>query len=279
MWNILASIAGFLTHQACAHGGALNYTVGDTWYPGSISSIIVSIYPVHQSLNLNTILTSLSHDPFGDQILQDAAPWMVQRKCITNNPIFETTNTSLSCNTPGTPARSYIPIRAGENITAAYGYWVHTVGPMIVWMTYCSNPTNDCETFDSSTADWFKIGEKGLLDGDIQTGEWFQGQFSRWDSSPSLWSETVPGALRKGRNFVRHEIISLHSANKPQFYPECAHLDVSGDGEGFPTEEYLVRIPGVWSMDRESARDWVWVQDIADDYKIPGPSVWTGEIS
>ena len=186
--------------------------------------------------------------------MQDSAQWMVQRKWVTNNPIFEVSNHSLSCNTPGTPARAYIPITAGQNITAVYAYWVHTVGPMIAWLAYCANDANDandCRTFDASTASWFKIGQKGLLDGTIETGNWFQKTFSRWDGSPSLWSETVPGNLRPGRYLVRHEIISLHSANKPQFYPECAHLEVSGSGHGVPGKEYLVKIPGVWSMERK----------------------------
>jgi hypothetical protein len=160
-----------------------------------------------------TQLTLKRYDPYGDQAMQDAAAWMPQRKWVSNNPIFETTNTSLSCNTPGTPARAYIPIRAGENITAVYSYWVHTVGPMIAWMAYCDNADNDCTTFSSETADWFKIGEKGLLEGSIETGEWFQKAFSMWDGSPSLWSETVPVGLKAGRYLVRHEIISLHSAN------------------------------------------------------------------
>jgi hypothetical protein len=183
--------------------------------------------------------------------MQDFAPWMVQRKWISNNPIFETTNMSLSCNAPGTPARAYIPITAGQNITAVYAYWVHTVGPMIVWMAYCNNDDNDCHTFNSSTADWFKIGQKGLLEGTIEEGTWFQKAFSLWDGNPSLWSEKIPETLRPGKYLIRHEIISLHSANKAQFYPECAHLNVKGNGEGVPTKEYLVKIPGVWNMDRK----------------------------
>jgi hypothetical protein len=194
------------------------------------------------------------YDPYGDEAMQDAADWMPQRKWTSNNPIFETSNISLSCNTPGTPARAYIPITAGQNITAVYAYWVHTVGPMIAWLAYCANTANDCGTFDSSTADWFKIGQKGLLDGTIETGTWFQKAFSRWDGSPSLWSETIPVNLKPGKYLVRHEIISLHSANKPQFYPECAHLEVRGSGSEVPGKEYLVRIPGVWSMDREFLR-------------------------
>jgi hypothetical protein len=183
--------------------------------------------------------------------MQDSASWMPQRKWISNNPIFETSNISLSCNTPGTPARAYIPIAAGQNITAVYAYWVHTVGPMIAWLAYCANDVNDCRTFDSASADWFKIGQKGLLEGTIEEGTWFQKAFSMWDGSPSLWSETIPEKLRPGKYLVRHEIISLHSANKPQFYPECAHLDVSGSGDEVPGKEYLVKIPGVWSMDRK----------------------------
>lgn len=183
--------------------------------------------------------------------MQDSAPWIAQRKWITNDPIFEVSNHSLSCNTPGTPARAYIPITAGQNITAVYAYWVHTVGPMIAWLAYCANDANDCRTFDSATASWFKIGQKGLQDGTIEMGNWFQKTFSRWDGGPSLWSERVPGNLRPGRYLVRHEIISLHSANKPQFYAECAHLEVSGRGEGVPGEEYLVRIPGMWRVDRK----------------------------
>ncbi|KAF1831295.1 glycoside hydrolase family 61 protein-like protein [Decorospora gaudefroyi] len=253
MWTTLASIAaGLLAHQASAHGGAVNYTVGETWYPG--------------------------YDPYGDLAMEDAAPWMPQRKWITNDPIFETTNHSLSCNAPGDPARVYIPISAGQNITAVYMSWVHTVGPMIAWMAYCDNETNDCETFESETGDWFKIGQKGLLDGSIETGEWFQKSFSRWDGSPSLWSEMVPRGLRAGRYLVRHEIISLHSANKPQFYPECAHLEVSSDGDEYPTQEYMVKIPGVWNMDQPEINIDIYSPDVSDltVYNIPGPPVWTG---
>jgi hypothetical protein len=119
-------------------------------------------------------------------------------------------------------------------------------------MAYCSNEANDCSTFDSSTARWFKIGQRGLLSGTIETGEWFQGVFSRWDGEFSVWEERVPKGLGPGKYLVRHEIVSLHSAGRPQFYAECAHLDVESEGSAYPGEEYLVDIPGVWSMDRKS---------------------------
>jgi hypothetical protein len=119
---------------------------------------------------------------------------------------------------------------------------------MIAWLTDCKG---DCRTFDTTNADWFKIGEEGLLSGTIQEGEWFQRAFGTWDGSPSLWSENIPKSLKPGNYLVRHEIIALHSENKPQFYPECAHLEVRGNGTGFPGKEFMAKIPGVWNMSRK----------------------------
>ncbi|KNG48816.1 glycoside hydrolase family 61 protein-like protein [Stemphylium lycopersici] len=179
-FTILASLAPLLPLTS-AHGGALNYTVGETWYPG--------------------------YNPYSDDPTQDNAPNIVQRKWASNDPIFSPTDPSLSCNNPGTPAMASIPLLAGQNITAAYGPWLHTVGPMVAWMAYCSNTANDCGTFPLGNALWFKIGERGLLSGSIQTGVWFQGTFSRWDGEPSLWEEHVPSTLRAGRYLIRHEIV------------------------------------------------------------------------
>ncbi|KAH8728407.1 glycoside hydrolase, partial [Phaeosphaeriaceae sp. PMI808] len=222
MFQVLASLILSLSPLVSSHGGALNYTVGETWYPG--------------------------YDPDGNQTTQESAPWMIQRSWTSNNPILSPSSPYLPCNTPGTPAPSSIPIPAGQNLTAAYGPWLHTVGPMILWLSRC--PAS-CTTHDAASARWFKIAQRGLLSGTIETGTWFQGAFSRWDGAPSLWTERIPAALRAGEYLARHEIVSLHSAGKPQFYAECAHLEVSGEGKGFPGEEYMVGIPGVWSMERE----------------------------
>ena len=80
---------------------------------------------------------------------------------------------------------------------------------------------------------------------------WGQREFQNWDGSPDLWTETIPRDLKQGEYLIRHEIIALHIANRPQFYPECAHLSVMGEGSKMPGEEYLVKIPGVYTMDRE----------------------------
>jgi hypothetical protein len=118
---------------------------------------------------------------------------------------------------------------------------------MVLWMADCGS---DCRTFNASEGQWFKIAQRGLISGTIQEGMWGQRLFQNWDGTPDLWTETIPAALKPGNYLIRHEIIALHIANKPQFYPECAHLTVTGNGTETPGEEYLAKIPGVYSMDR-----------------------------
>ena len=50
---------------------------------------------------------------------------------------------------------------------------------------------------------------------------------------------------------IRHEIISIHVAFKPQWYPECAHLNVAGEGNALPTEDWFYKFPGAYSEDGE----------------------------
>lgn len=187
------------------------------------------------------------YDPAIPSSDQDGQPWLVQRKWITIDPIFETTNTSLACNFPGDPAVSSIPINAGDNITAVYYFWLHTVGPMVLWMADCGV---SCQKFNPSEAKWFKIAERGLLTGTVREGMWGQRDFQHWDGTPDLWTESIPRGLKAGNYLIRHEIIALHIAHRPQFYPQCAHLVVGGKGKEVPGKEFLTSIPGVWDMSR-----------------------------
>lgn len=150
----------------------------------------------------------------------------------------------------GTPALSHIPLLPSTLLTALYTPWLHTVGPMTVFMAAC--PLSNCTSIASpSSLSWFKIAERGLLSGTIETGTWFQGQFTTaWDGSLAAWSERIPSGLRPGGYLVRHEIVSLHVAGRPQFYMQCLQVEVGGVGVGEPEERYLTRIPGVWSMQR-----------------------------
>ena len=53
------------------------------------------------------------------------------------------------------------------------------------------------------------------------------------------------------------KVLTCRTCLEPQFYPECAHLEVSNDDKGvIPSKEYMAKIPGVWSMDRTYTDDW-----------------------
>lgn len=59
---------------------------------------------------------------------------------------------------------------------------------------------------------------------------------------------TIPANLAPGNYLIRHEIFAFHTANEPQWYPECAQLVVTGAGTQTPSTAYKVAIPGVYKM-------------------------------
>ena len=171
---------------------------------------------------------------------------MVQRVWASIDPIFSTDDPFIACNDPGTPPHSYIPIAAGDNITAVYWYWLHPVGPMTAWLAPCGD---NCSAVDVNEVEWFKIWEAGLLEGNVVEGIWWQKRFQNWDGRPDLWPVTIPASIKPGLYMIRHEILSIHIENKPQFYPECAHLNITGTGSSLPPKEYLKKFPGAYDKD------------------------------
>lgn len=188
----------------------------------------------------------------------------------------------LACNRGNPLAKSHptqhAPIEAGTNITAYYvpppcpqGFhqptanlypefedpldpmqcmgpeysWVHATGPLLAYMANCNGP---CDQFDPEGKKvWFKIYESGLKEGGkIDVGSslgWDQFQFAN-----KGWSIRIPKNLKPGNYLIRHEIIMIELM-PPQFYPECAQLTVTGDGDKLPGEDYLVSFPGAYSLD------------------------------
>lgn len=125
---------------------------------------------------------------------------------------------------------------------------------MTAWLTRC--PEDNCNAVNPTEAKWFKIWEAGLLDGTLELGTWYQKSFQRWDGEPGLWPVRLPEGLGSGRYIIRHEILSLHVGFRPQFYPECAHLEVTGGKEGKGVEGevpggYLKVFPGAYDQDGE----------------------------
>lgn len=152
---------------------------------------------------------------------------------------------------------------------------------MAVWLADCGD---SCEDVDPAEAKWFKvksaaatfffslpstlyspvapeganaararkIWHAGLTDdgsAGLAESTWYQKAFQKWDGSPATWPVTIPPRLKPGLYLIRHEIISIHVAYKPQWYPECAHLNITGDGDATPEEEFLFQFPGAYSED------------------------------
>lgn len=122
-------------------------------------------------------------------------------------------------------------------------------------MAACNGP---CESFQPENEKvWFKIYESGFTNGTYQIGD----QYVPWDIAFGAgwkqhsytnngWSVKIPENLRPGNYLIRHEVIMIELF-PPQHYPECAHLTVTGDGDDFPDDDYLVSFPGAYSYDGE----------------------------
>ena len=92
-----------------------------------------------------------------------------------------------------------------------------------------ANCGGSCTNTNPSSLNWFKIDEAGLLSGTLRSGFWGQ---TRLQQNNNSWASTVPRSLPSGNYMIRHDLLSIHTSYQPQFYPECAQLQVTGGGNG-----------------------------------------------
>ncbi|KAJ3037805.1 hypothetical protein HDV00_001306 [Rhizophlyctis rosea] len=145
--------------------------------------------------------------------------------------------TYVRCNGEYKKASSYMTAAAGSQISAYWAQWTHNPATVAVYLYEVSSFDNP----DVSGAGWFKIDEfvssGSTLSPDtlwagykiIQTGK---------------WTSTIPANLKPGNYVIRHELIARHQANTPQFYAECANIQITGSGSATPDSSYKVAIPG-----------------------------------
>jgi lytic cellulose monooxygenase (C1-hydroxylating) len=110
-------------------------------------------------------------------------------------------------------------------------------------------PGTDCSGFDGKGAVWFKIAQYGLTPEAMNLrGPWHQASMLTGENATG-WPVTIPRDLVKGAYLIRHEVINLQSAKDygPQFYVECAQLRVIGNGDHFPSAEYMASFPGTYN--------------------------------
>lgn len=85
----------------------------------------------------------------------------------------------------------------------------------------------------------------------------------------------MPRSLAPGNYLVRHELLALHQAKSPQFYAECAQVEVTGSGTAAPGAEYLATIPGYAAQSDPGVTVDTYSSAVTT-YTCPGPKVWTG---
>ncbi|KAF9739805.1 glycoside hydrolase family 61 protein [Paraphaeosphaeria minitans] len=254
---IVAISLAALSGSSLAHGGVTSYLIDNKNYTGEASYVWYDAYESQHEL--------------------------IQRSWHMN-PLSDPASTNLTCNNKGlaVPGAFHASVTAGSTIRATWvtpdGYgWPHTLGPMVAYMVSCGE---DCTTItDTSSLKWFKIAEEGLRAG-YAVGEddgWYQNDL--WENRRTeYWNVTVPAGLKSGRYLIRHEIIMLE-LNPVQFYPNCAHLEVRGEGASVPSDEFLVTFPGAYSLSDPgiAISGKVRSDKTTKNYIVPGPKVWKGE--
>ncbi|KXN92458.1 Cellulose-growth-specific protein [Leucoagaricus sp. SymC.cos] len=229
--------------QAASHGGVIGYSISNTYYKGFMA--------------YNTPVGQTS----------------IQREWDTYDPLTNPTDSHLSCNNNGASLGSgqlTATIAAGSKVTAYWNQWPHTIGPVMVYMAKCSGA---CASATPTSLSWFKIDQAGLISGTLTTGQWAMGELVANNNS---WTSTIPSSLTAGEYMIRHELLAIHTSNQPQFYPECAHLTLTGGGSAQPSGSYLVKFPGAYSASNPGVTIDIYSQPTVTNYTIPGPAVWRG---
>ncbi|KEY66401.1 hypothetical protein S7711_05835 [Stachybotrys chartarum IBT 7711] len=243
------SAALLLATEVAAHGAVTSYIIAGTTYPGYMG------------------------------FAPSLTPNVIQWQWPDYNPTLSTSDAKLRCN-GGRSATLSATARPGDSVTAIWQQWTHSQGPVLVWMYRCAGAFSSC---DGSGAGWFKIDEGGFhgdgvrvfLDSENPSG-W---DIARLVGSNRQWNSTIPAGLAPGNYLIRHELIALHQANSPQFYPECAQIVITGSGTAQPGASYMAAIPGYASQNDANIRVPINDHSIPQTYVVPGPPVYRGTAS
>ncbi|KAI1502013.1 glycoside hydrolase family 61 protein [Biscogniauxia marginata] len=196
-----------------------------------------------------------------------AGAQIIQRQWPDYNPIMTVTDAKMTCN-GGTSAPLSAEVAAGENVTAFWKQWTHEQGPVMVWMYPCESGFGSC---DGKAKKWFKIDEMGAWGDTLNSANWGTALVYK----NLKWSSRIPASLKPGDYLIRHELLALHQANTPQFYPECAQITVTGSGTATPGAEFFTSIPAYAAQSDPGVMVDIYMGK-ATTYTPPGPKVWTG---
>ncbi|KAK0628260.1 glycoside hydrolase [Bombardia bombarda] len=226
-----------LAPLVAGHGAVTSYIIGGTTYPG---------------------YTGFS---------PSSSPKTIQYQWPDYNPTMVVTDAKMRCN-GGKSADLSAPVAAGQNVTAVWPQWTHAQGPVMVWLFKCPGDFASCS---GEGKGWFKIDQMGMWGTQLNSENWGTAIVMK----NLKWSSEIPKNLAPGNYLIRHELLALHQANTPQFYPECAQIVVSGSGSASPPAEKLFSIPGYAPQNDPGVTVDIYTSK-ATTYSPPGGDVWSG---
>ncbi|KAI0739426.1 glycosyl hydrolase family 61-domain-containing protein [Daedaleopsis nitida] len=141
------------------------------------------------------------------------------------------------------------------------------IGPLVTYMASCGKTS--CKDFDSTNAEWFKIDQVGKK---ANSNDWVQKDLM----SRKPYTLTLPKNIAPGEYLIRHEIIALHLADQApgmaEFYVSCTQVRMTGNGDGTPSADELVKFPGGYH-DKDKGLFSNTFFDAGATYNFPGPKI------
>ncbi|KAJ4317184.1 hypothetical protein N0V84_007488 [Fusarium piperis] len=176
----------------------------------------------------------------------------------------------IICHKDAKNAKGHAKVAAGDSIFLQWDTWPEShKGPVLDYLASCG--ASGCETVDKETLKFFKISEKGLIDGSSSPGKYAADELI---TNSNGWMVKVPENIKPGFYVLRHEIIALHSGgqeNGAQNYPQCFNLEVTGSGTEQPEGTLGTQL---YKADDEGILFNIYTQ--LSTYPIPGPKLIAG---
>ena len=132
------------------------------------------------------------------------------------NPVTDVTSADMSCGNgaAANTATMHAAAKPGSKITFEMrsgnvgALWPHDVGPIMTYMASCGG--NSCSDFDSTKAEWFKVGQAGYTDPTATIAKdgavWEMG-ITYYKQSP--YAMTLPSSLPNGAYLLRMEVRNI----------------------------------------------------------------------
>ncbi|EOQ98927.1 Cellulose-growth-specific protein [Wallemia ichthyophaga EXF-994] len=200
----------------------------------------------------------------------------------------------ISCGSAGqSPTPTVVTTQAGSYVNVHWegsagpngNSWPHPVGAVMGYMAPCDN--NDCTSFNSADASYFKIfqdghdmsvpNEQGWIDHMPAGGS---NGYGLWGGTKSMLQEgswmamQIPADIPAAQYLLRVEHISYHNMWAPQHYPACIQLNIESstpNGSPFPA---LTPAGELYNWESEQVD--VYQQNFYYDVNKVGPALYWG---